>query len=113
MGHAARAPGLRAGAGAWLMLCGAVLSGCGGDRHSAELMPLRLLHAPPVGQLSTEELRSLSMDCGKYPQKGTMRGRYDAAYCDAAMAAWSDSPLQMVTLPVAPTAAPAVRSTGP
>jgi len=25
-----------------------------------------------------------------------MRGRYDAAYCSDAMAAWADAPLQMV-----------------
>jgi hypothetical protein len=27
-----------------------------------------------------------------------MRGRYDAAYCEEAMAAWADAPLQMVTI---------------
>jgi hypothetical protein len=99
--------------GAALTGCCAALTGCGGDRHSAELMPLRLLHAPPVGQLTTEQLRSLSMDCSQYPQKGDMRGRYDAAYCDQATAAWSDSPLQMVTLPVTPPAAPAARPADP
>ena len=36
------------------------------------------------------------MECEKYAPNGSMRGRYDAAYCDEAMAAWSDSPLQMV-----------------
>jgi hypothetical protein len=36
------------------------------------------------------------MECEKYPAVGSMRGRYDAAYCSAAMAAWADAPLQMV-----------------
>jgi hypothetical protein len=76
-----------------ILLCAAG-SGCGGD--SADLAPARLIHAPPVGQLNPQQLRSLSMECEKYAPNGSMRGRYDAAYCDEAMAAWSDSPLQMV-----------------
>ena len=79
-------------------------SGCGGD--SADLAPARLLHAPAVGRLNPEQLRALSMDCEKYPVHGTFRGRYEAAYCDAAMAAWSDSPLQMVPVPAQTVPAP-------
>lgn len=68
------------------------------SRDSADIAPLRLLHSPPISRLEPEQLRSLSMDCEKYPPKGWARGRYDAAYCEAAIAAWSDSPLQMVIL---------------
>ena len=45
------------------------------------------------------------MDCEKYSPHDSMRGRYDAAYCEEAMAAWGDSPLQMVIIP--PDANPA------
>jgi hypothetical protein len=78
-----------------IVFCAAGL-GCGGD--SADLAPVRLIHSPPVAQLSAQQLRSLSMECEKYTPNGSMRGRYDAAYCDDAMAAWSDSPLQMVPI---------------
>ena len=44
------------------------------------------------------------MECEKYAPNGSMRGRYDAAYCDEAMAAWSDSPLQMVPVQKEPPA---------
>jgi len=73
-----------------ILLC-ATCPGCGGD--SADLAPARLIHAPPVGQLNPQQLRSLSMECEKY-----------AAYCDEAMAAWSDSPLQMVPIQKEPPA---------
>ena len=90
-----------------ILLC-AASPGCGGD--SADLAPARLIHAPPVGQLNPQQLRSLSMECEKYAPNGSMRGRYDAAYCDEAMAAWSDSPLQMVPVQKEP---PADSSAGP
>jgi len=81
----------------------AAAAGCGKTGgHSAELAPLKLRHSPPVGLLTREQLRSLSMECEQYPQNRSMRGRYDAAYCDEAIAAWADSPLQMVTIPVEP-----------
>jgi hypothetical protein len=70
--------------------------GCGGN--SADLAPIRLIHSPPVAQLNAQQLRSLSMECEKYPANGSMRGRYDAAYCEDAMAAWADAPLQMVPI---------------
>ena len=38
------------------------------------------------------------MDCERYPVDKAARGPYDAAYCEAAMAAWSDAPLQMIPL---------------
>jgi hypothetical protein len=39
------------------------------------------------------------MDCEKYSPDGSSRGPYDIAYCENAIAAWGDSPLQMVTIP--------------
>jgi hypothetical protein len=77
------------------MLC-AACPGCG---DSADLAPIRLAHNPPVGQLNAQQLRSLSMECEQYSAHGSMRGRYDAAYCSDAMAAWADAPLQMVPVP--------------
>ena len=79
-----------------LLVISAVGLSCGGN--SADLAPIRLIHSPPVAQLNAQQLRSLSMECEKYPAVGSMRGRYDAAYCEAAMAAWADAPLQMVPL---------------
>ncbi len=73
------------------------LAGCDGDTR--ELAPIRLRHAPPVVRLNPQELRALSMDCEKYPPNHSMRGPYDAAYCEEAIAAWGDSPLQMVIIP--------------
>jgi hypothetical protein len=72
------------------------LTGCSGD--SGEIAPLRLKHSPAVAQLTAEQLRSLSMECDGYAPHDGMRGRYDAAYCEEAMAAWADAPLQMVTI---------------
>ena len=79
-----------------ILLC-ATCPGCGGD--SADLAPARLIHAPPVGQLNPQQLRSLSMECEKYSPDKSTRGPYDAAYCEDAIAAWSDSPLQMLPIP--------------
>ena len=79
--------------------CG--LTGCG--RDSTELTPIRLTHSPPVVRLDPQQLRSLSMECEKYAPNNSMRGRYDAAYCEEAIAAWSDSPLQMVIIPPSKT----------
>jgi hypothetical protein len=39
------------------------------------------------------------MECEKYSPDGNSRGPYDLTYCDDAIAAWGDSPLQMVTVP--------------
>ncbi len=38
------------------------------------------------------------MECEKYTPNQSMRGRYDAAYCEEAIAAWADAPLQMVPI---------------
>ena len=82
----------------WILLvfCGAALAGCGGD--SGDVAPLRLGHSPPIGQMTAQQLRSLSMECERYSPSNSMRGRYDAEYCEAAIAAWGDSPLQIVTI---------------
>jgi hypothetical protein len=84
---------------AWLLLivCAAGTAGCG--RDAADIAPLRLRHDPPIARLAVEQLKSLSIDCERYPPKESMRGPYDAKYCEDAIAAWGDSPLQMVTIP--------------
>jgi hypothetical protein len=48
--------------------------------------------------MGAEQLRSLSMECEKYVPDKSARGPYDAAYCEDAIAAWSDSPLQIVPI---------------
>jgi hypothetical protein len=91
-----------------LIVCGAAAAGCG--RDAADIAPLRLRHDPPIARLTTEQLKSLSIDCERYPPKESMRGRYDAKYCEDAIAAWGDSPLQMITIPrerPSPATAPA------
>jgi len=80
-----------------LIVYGAAAGGCGGD--PTDLTPVRLRHEPPIGQMTAEQLRALALDCEKYPPQDLMRGRYDGRYCEDAIAAWGDSPLQMITLP--------------
>ena len=48
--------------------------------------------------MTAEQLKFLSIDCEKYPPNGSMRGRYDGRYCEDAIAAWGDSPLQMIPI---------------
>jgi hypothetical protein len=84
------------GAAAGVGAAGAALMGCSGDDR--ELAPIRLAHSPPVARLDPQQLRSLSMECEQYPPNNSMRGRYDATYCEEAIAAWGDSPLQMVII---------------
>jgi hypothetical protein len=57
-----------------------------------------LIHAPPIDRLNAQQLRALSMECEKYSPDKSARGPYDAAYCEQAVAAWSDAPLQMIPL---------------
>jgi hypothetical protein len=91
--------------GCFLLLAVSSLScGCGGGVQPAAS---KLVHSPPVKQLTAQQLRSLSMECEKYPATKTSRGPYDAAYCEEAMAAWGDWPLQIVTVPGARPADPA------
>jgi hypothetical protein len=75
------------------------LTACGGDSGQGRQPPAsRLIHSPPIGQLAAQQLRTLSMECEKYTPDGSTRGPYDAAYCEDAIAAWGDSPLQIVTI---------------
>jgi len=91
---------------AWLplMIFNAALCGCGGTSDAprvAQAPPAsatRLIHAPPIDRLGAEQLRALSMECEKYSPDKSARGPYDAAYCEQAIAAWSDAPLQMIPL---------------
>ena len=89
--------GTAAGVGA----AGLGLTGCSGDGN--ELAPIRLAHSPPVSRLDPQQLRTLAMECQQYSPNNSMRGRYDAAYCEEAIAAWGDSPLQMVIIAPAKT----------
>jgi hypothetical protein len=93
---------LLCGAAAGVGAAGAGLMGCSGADN--ELAPIRLVHSPPVARLDPQQLRSLSMECEQYSPNNSMRGRYDATYCEEAIAAWGDSPLQMVI--VAPPKTP-------
>ena len=43
------------------------------------------------------------MACEKYPADKSAREPYDAAYCEEAMAAWADAPLQIVPIKKAVT----------
>ena len=61
-----------------------------------------LIHTPHLRELNPKQLRALSMECEKYLPGRIARGPYDAAYCEAAIAAWSDSPIQMIQIPAAP-----------
>jgi hypothetical protein len=103
-----------------LLMFGVALSGCGRepDRAAVPSSPAApnssaapnspaaqsppagppLIHSPPIAQLPAEQLRSLSMECEKYVPDKSARGPYDAAYCEEAIAAWSDSPLQMIPI---------------
>jgi hypothetical protein len=82
--------------GMLLLAFSATSTGCGGG--SADIAPLRLIHSPPVNRLMPQQLKELSMECQKYPPHNSMRGRYDASYCEDAIAAWGDEPLQIVTI---------------
>ena len=58
-----------------------------------------LIHTPPIKQLDLRQLKALSIECEKYLPGQFARGPYDAAYCQAAIDAWGDAPLQMVRIP--------------
>jgi hypothetical protein len=93
-----------------LLMMLAALAGCGRDagqsaqpkQPAAPGQPAapRLIHSPPIRQLVPEQLRALSMECEKYAPEKSARGPYEAAYCEEAIAAWSDSPLQMIPIPM-------------
>jgi len=97
-----------------LMILSAALTGCGRDSGQTagpgqasppgrtavpgQAAAPRLIHSPPIAKMSAEQMRSLSMECEKYVPDKSARGPYDAAYCEEAIAAWSDSPLQMLPI---------------
>jgi hypothetical protein len=89
-----------------LVMFGAASSGCGREPGRPAPPPAApsppagptLIHSPPIAQLPAAQLRSLSMECEKYAADKSARGPYDAAYCEQAIAAWSDSPLQIVPI---------------
>ena len=86
-----------------LIALSAASTGCGRESGQPAAAPKqtavpRLIHSPPVAQLSPQQLRSLSMECEKYSPDKSTRGPYDAAYCEDAIAAWADSPLQIVPI---------------
>jgi hypothetical protein len=85
----------------------AAMALCACRGGSGDLAPIRLLHSPPVSRQSPQQLRALSMECEQYPPHGAFRGRFDAAYCEEAIAAWADSPLQLVVIPGSVVATPA------
>jgi hypothetical protein len=60
-----------------------------------------LIHTPPIKQLDLRQLKALSVECEKYFAGQFARGPYAAAYCQAAIDAWGDSPLQLVRIPPA------------
>jgi hypothetical protein len=60
-----------------------------------------LIDTPPIRQLDLKQLKTLSIECEKYLPGQFARGPYDAAYCQAAIDAWGDAPLQMVRIPPA------------
>jgi hypothetical protein len=85
-------------------MAGVLVSACGAAgppaqpsaQPAAKPQVPKLIHTPPLTKLSDQQLRSLSLECEKYVPEKTTRGPYDAAYCEAAIAAWADAPIQML-----------------
>jgi len=57
------------------------------------------IHTPPIKHLDLKQLKALAMECEKYLPGQFARGPYDAEYCQTAIDAWGDAPLQMVRIP--------------
>jgi hypothetical protein len=79
------------------------LAACG-QAPAPPAVKSRLISAPPIAKLTPDQLHGLARRCDRYPPDGPARGPYDAQYCEAAIAAWSDSPIQMLRLPDQPAA---------
>jgi len=90
----------RLAAFAWLVL-GVVACG---QAPAPPAATSRLIDTPPISKLRPDQLHGLATRCGRYTADGTGRGPYDARYCEAAIAAWSDSPIQMLRLSDQPAA---------
>ena len=89
-----------------LMLCvlslTGILAACSRvPAPQAQRVEPTLVDTPPIKQLDLRQLKALSMECEKYLPGQFARGPYDAAYCQAAIDAWGDAPLQMVRIPAA------------
>ena len=105
----------------WVAVFGSLLGGCDSTPAPApkQTVPKQpaasnLIHSPPIKLLTDEQLRSLSMRCEKYVPENSARGPYDAAYCEDAIAAWADAPLQMMPMrPADGPIAPGPRADGP
>jgi hypothetical protein len=94
----------RLGVFGWLVLGVLGAAACG----QAPMPPAarsRLIDTPPIAKLTPDQLHGLATRCGRYTPDGPARGPYDARYCEAAIAAWSDSPIQMLRLSGQPAAA--------
>jgi hypothetical protein len=63
-----------------------------------------LIHSPPIKELNLKQLKALSLECEKYLPGQFARGPYEAAYCQSAIDAWGDSPLELVRIPASPQA---------
>jgi hypothetical protein len=89
-----------ASVGGWVSVALVMAIPLGGCKPSGEYDKTpELIHSPPLRGLNPTQLRALSMECEKYLPGRMARGPYDAAYCEAAIAAWSDSPIQMIQIP--------------
>ncbi len=84
----------RPGVLGWLVLGAAAC----GQAPAPPAATSRLIDTPPIAKLTPDQLHGLATRCGRYPPDGPARGPYDAGYCEAAIAAWSDSPIQMLRL---------------
>lgn len=81
------------------LLCAAgILAACSRTAPPRTEEPT-LIRTPPIKQLDLKQLKALSMECEKYLPGQFARGPYDAPYCQAAIDAWGDAPLQMVRIP--------------
>jgi hypothetical protein len=78
----------------------ALLSGLAGcERAPPPSAKSRLINTPPIAKLNPAQLHGLANRCERYTPDGSARGPYEAKYCEDAIAAWSDSPIQMLSLP--------------
>jgi hypothetical protein len=74
-------------------------NGCGHSSSPRSSDTPELIHSPPIKGMSPDQLKALSRECENYLPGQFARGPYDAAYCQAAIDAWGDSPIQMIQIP--------------
>jgi len=97
---AADSPIGRRGVLGWLVLG---VAACG-QAPAPPLATSRLIDTPAIAKLTPDQLHGLATRCERYTPDGLARGPYDARYCEAAIAAWADSPIQMLPLSDPPKA---------